>query len=79
MFIALTKVSGAKINSADSVLLQGVIDFASVTSSGVVVVDYKTNSWKDEDKYISAYATQLNMYSQVLQESIGVKVVKKYL
>ncbi len=79
-FIALTKVaSGSSVQNFDSVLLQGVVDFVSVTKDGAIVVDYKTNAWKDESKYINAYSTQLNMYSQVLQESLGVNVIKKYL
>ena len=79
-FIALTKIAGSKNkNNSDSVLLQGVVDFVSVGSDGAVVVDFKTNNWKDEDRYVSNYATQLNMYSQVLEESLGIKVRKKYL
>ena len=58
---------------------QGVVDFVSVGDKGTAVVDFKTNNWKDENRYIANYATQLNMYSQVLGESLGLKVQKKYL
>lgn len=79
-FIALTKLGGDKQTGAgDSVLLQGVVDFVSIMKDGAVVVDYKTNGWKDEKRYLENYATQLKMYSQVLAESLGVKVKKMYL
>ena len=79
-FIALTKLGGDKQTATgDSVLLQGVVDFVSVTKEGAVVVDFKTNGWKDEKRYLESYSTQLKMYSQVLAESLGVKVNKMYL
>lgn len=79
-FIALTKIAvSKKARASDSVLLQGTIDFLSVSEEGAVVVDFKTNAWKDEMPYLKNYATQLNMYSQVLAESLGIKVSKKYL
>ena len=68
-----------KVIFNDSVILQGVVDFISVTDEGIVIGDYKTNNFKSEDRFVEKYKRQLDLYADVIEESFGRKVIKKFI
>lgn len=75
-FIALTKLDGSE---GGEVVLQGIVDLISVTDDGIIVIDYKTNSSKKQDFYLSHYKQQLDIYAQVTGQSLNKKVLKKLI
>lgn len=75
-FIALTKVGN---HEKDGIVVQGIIDFVAVTDDGIIVIDYKTNNWKNEQKYIDHYKQQLDIYAKVVSESFGKPIIKKMI
>lgn len=80
-FIALTKLPkmGENQTELDSVILQGVVDFVAINKNEAVVIDFKTNGWTEEEKYVSTYKKQLDMYAKVIAESYKLKKVKEYI
>ena len=70
----------------EDVLVQGVIDCCFEEPDGMVLLDYKTNYIDrkksiDEEKkrLVSMYKTQLDLYSDALEDALGKKVKEKYL
>ncbi len=62
--------------SAD-LLLEGYIDLAYRTDSGLVVIDYKTDSWDDEEDLsarVARYRLQGAAYALALQKATGTRV-----
>lgn len=74
-FIALTE---PKNNNA-SLIVQGVVDLIAITDDGIIVIDFKTNSSKSEEFYISHYKKQLDIYANVASLSLEKKVIKKLI
>lgn len=61
--------------------IQGVIDLAFEEEDGWVIVDYKTDTFSsgDESLFVDYYRTQVNIYSDVWQETFHYKVKEKGL
>ena len=55
-------------------MIQGVIDCLFEEDDGIVVVDYKTDSSKDEEALRVEYAPQLILYKAALEAVYGKKV-----
>ena len=55
-------------------MIQGVIDCLFEEDDGIVVVDYKTDSSKDEEALKAEYAPQLILYKAALEAVYGKKV-----
>jgi len=58
-------------------LLEGYIDLAYQTDSGLVVIDYKTDSWNDEQDLstkVARYRLQGAAYALALQKATGTRV-----
>ena len=58
-------------------LLEGYIDLAYRTDSGLVVIDYKTDSWNDEEDLsakVTRYRLQGAAYALALQKATGTRV-----
>lgn len=72
--------------SGEDVLVQGVIDCCFEEPDGIVLLDYKTNYVDrslgiDEEikRVVSMYETQLDIYSDALEDALRKTVKEKYL
>ncbi len=75
-----TAALGISTNDVDTlVFLQGRIDMFFIESDGIVLVDYKSDSFKNLEKELDAYAKQLRMYNDVLFEITGLPVKEIYI
>jgi ATP-dependent helicase/nuclease subunit A len=60
----------------EPVLIQGIIDAYYETASGIVLMDYKTDSLRagEEEKLVERYATQMALYKEALETMMGMPV-----
>ena len=70
----------------EDVLVQGVIDCYFEEPDGIVLYDYKTNRIdktkppeEEQERIVSLYRTQLDLYSNALEDALGKKVKERYL
>ena len=64
----------------EKILVQGIIDLYYIDENDkMILVDYKTDFVKQEEKLISKYKKQLEIYKQALQEATGKAVEKVYI
>lgn len=69
-------------NETVQVLIHGIIDGYFETDEGLVLFDYKTDRFKDEEKstakqtLINKYAGQLNLYKEALETATNKKVIQ---
>jgi ATP-dependent helicase/nuclease subunit A len=61
------------ISAPDIVIVQGIIDMIIQTPSGLIVIDFKTDSVKDKDlhEYAKRYHTQLRFYAKAAQSILA--------
>ncbi len=60
--------------------LQGIIDLAFLDNDGqIVILDYKTDSIKDEEQLMERYTTQLALYAEALSTITNCTVKEAYL
>ena len=81
-FLLKIKASQIGYDCDEDVFVQGVIDCYCETSEGIILIDYKTNHYKDEESYkklIEKYTTQLKLYELALAEATKKKIIKSYL
>ena len=81
-FLLKIKANEIGYDCDEDVFVQGVIDCYCETEEGIILIDYKTNHYKDEESYkklIEKYTTQLKLYEKALAEATKKKVVKSYL
>jgi ATP-dependent helicase/nuclease subunit A len=58
-------------------VLEGYIDLIYRTDDGLVVVDYKTDSWRDErdlQAKVNRYRVQIEAYGRAVSEAAGERV-----
>ena len=60
-------------------MVQGIIDCFFEEEDGLVLLDYKTTSRKNEAEIAKQYAVQMEIYRQALELSTGKKVKNTYL
>ena len=75
-------ISADKLNpkfpSAETVLIQGVIDAFYYDESGdIVLLDYKTDRVERAEELVERYKAQLDYYQEALEQITGKKVVKR--
>ena len=70
----------------EDVLVQGVIDCYFEEPDGIVLYDYKTNRIdktkppeEEQERIVSLYRTQLDLYSNAIEDALGKKVKERYL
>lgn len=56
------------------IVLQGAIDCVFIEDGKAVIVDYKNNSFDDENEYIKKYSNQLNLYKYAASKSLNIEV-----
>lgn len=68
-----------RLDKEKGTLLQGVIDCAFLEEGEWVLVDYKTDTFSDNDAFIDRYREQLRWYARALEEITGRKVKERWL
>ncbi len=72
---------GDKVDGAEQVLLQGVIDAWFVDEDGITLLDFKSDrvSPRSQRARAQEYLPQLQAYSRALEEMTGLPVTRRYL
>ena len=65
-----------KMGKDEIQIVQGVVDLAVISNTGIIIVDYKTGIFKQAQK-LSQYSKQIDLYSSAMEKSFGKKVVKR--
>ena len=68
-------------DSADKILLQGIVDCAIIDGDGITVIDFKSDRVTQEnisEKNV-AYSYQINAYAQALTNIFGLPIIEKWL
>jgi ATP-dependent helicase/nuclease subunit A len=68
-----------RIDSEETVLVQGVIDCFFEEEKGLVLVDYKTDRVAGKTELVEKYKSQMDYYRQALEQLTGKPVVEAYL
>lgn len=67
-------------DSEENILVQGIIDLYYKEKDGnIVLVDYKTDYFENDNELISKYKIQLNLYKKALENSLNVKIKDVYI
>lgn len=68
-------------DSAETMLVQGIIDLAFLEQGKWVLLDYKTDRVEEQGikKAAAGYAVQLDLYARALTQITGIPVIEKYL
>ncbi|MBE6919063.1 MAG: helicase-exonuclease AddAB subunit AddA [Ruminococcaceae bacterium] len=69
------------VDSAEEMMLQGVVDCCFATDAGLVIVDFKTDRIRagEEAQRAEVYRPQLEAYAHALEQVLGRKVCRKVL
>lgn len=67
------------VDSAELVLVQGIIDLYFEEEGGIVLLDYKTDSVKNARQLLDRYQTQLDLYARALSSATGRPVTEKLI
>ena len=69
-----------KFPSAETVLIQGVIDAFYYDENGdIILLDYKTDRVEKAEELIKRYHAQLDYYQQALEQITGGKVKARFI
>lgn len=68
-----------EVDSTEMVLVQGIIDAMFEENGKLVIVDYKTDNVADIRQLESRYKTQLKLYADAVQLSLGKEVGEKII
>ena len=66
-------------NIKEKVLIQGVVDLFIEKTDGIILIDYKTNREKDDDKMREKYKIQLDCYKIAVENARKKSVTHKIL
>ena len=67
------------INTADNPYVQGIVDMFFIEDNGIVLIDYKTDSFSDEEKLYDDYSFQLKVYAEALHKAFSLPVKEMYI
>lgn len=59
--------------------VQGIADLFFIEDGKIILIDYKSDSFSDEDKLILDYGFQLQLYAEALEQMYGMPVTEKYI
>ncbi len=76
--IPLSMLDGYNM-SEESILLQGIIDCYFEEDDGIVLLDYKSDYYKNPDELVGKYKSQLNWYAYALEKITKKKVKDKFI
>lgn len=63
----------------EKIILQGVIDCWFTEGDGIILLDYKTDSFSDTTEIHEKYDRQLELYTYAIEKITGKKVKEKYI
>ncbi len=66
-------------NIADGCYVQGIADMFFIENDGIVLVDYKTDSFSDEEKLTEDYSFQLRVYAEALEKAFSLPVKEMFI
>lgn len=69
----------SKNDTDEKIILQGVIDCWFTEDDGIVLLDYKTDSFWDVSEIHQKYDRQLELYAYALEKITGKKVKSRYI
>lgn len=69
----------SKMNSKETVLIQGIIDAFFEEEDGLVLIDFKTDRIPKEEMLIERYTTQLDFYQEAIERLTYKKVKERYI
>jgi len=52
----------------DSGIIHGFIDFMAIKDNDIILIDYKTDNYNDEEKFVNKYLPQQEMYLKTIKE-----------
>ena len=61
------ELTGLCENSDATVILQGAVDLLIVKTSGIIIVDYKTDRVNSTDELVKRYHKQLELYKEAVE------------
>lgn len=64
---------------SDKIIVQGVIDCVVDFGSYAIIIDYKTNKFKNEESFKSTYHLQLEIYAKAYEYAYNKTVKNKYI
>ena len=70
---------GSDAPDDENILLQGVIDCWFEEDDGIVLLDYKTDSFRDTEEIRRKYALQVELYAYALEKITKKTVKNKYI
>jgi ATP-dependent helicase/nuclease subunit A len=76
------EIRAAWAGVTDKIIVQGIIDCAFIEDRQWVIIDYKTDYFKDpsqREEIIKGYEIQINLYAQALIELTGIPVKEKII
>lgn len=68
-----------EVDSTEMVLVQGIIDAMFEENGKLIIVDYKTDNVADIRQLETRYKTQLELYADAVQLSLGKEVAEKII
>ncbi len=66
-------------NIVDGCYVQGIADMFFIEKDGIVLVDYKTDSFSDEEKLTGDYSFQLRVYAEALEKAFSLPVKDMFI
>ncbi len=66
-------------NITDGCYVQGIADMFFIEKDGIVLVDYKTDSFSDEEKLTEDYSFQLRVYAEALEKAFSLPVKEMFI
>ncbi|MEG2684637.1 MAG: PD-(D/E)XK nuclease family protein, partial [Erysipelotrichaceae bacterium] len=60
-------------------IVHGYMDFVGVSANQVVLIDYKSDTYNDEAKFLSSYSEQLNLYTEALKLMYANRTIESYI
>lgn len=70
------------VDISEKIIVQGIIDCAFMEAGQWVIIDYKTDYFKDphqREQIISGYEVQINLYAKALTDLTGIPVKEKII
>ena len=63
----------------ETLILQGAVDCVFIEDGKAVIVDYKTDKYKDHDRLKERYSKQLKLYGEAVKQCLGIEVKEKII
>lgn len=75
----LSEINEDYKNIPDGCYVQGIADMFFIENDGIVLIDYKTDSFSDEEKLTEDYSFQLKVYAEALEKAFSLPVKEMFI